>query len=124
MREITTHHDGHGLNESLRILADETGPGGASHLYRVILDKGVMEPKEVATIQFQEGPRNVEGSTPGITEAVLYSILMDRLQAFQAGPYPHPENAKQLQSLHEAMSSTKRRADERARRGVLGTNQV
>jgi VCBS repeat-containing protein len=33
MRQITDHHDGHGLNESIGITADDLGPGGASHEY-------------------------------------------------------------------------------------------
>ena len=49
-----------------------------------ILPDGVKTFDTVATIQFQRGPRNVEGSTPGITEAVLYAVLIDRLEGFQA----------------------------------------
>lgn len=37
MREITTHHDGHGLNESIEIEADDPGPGGASHHYNAVI---------------------------------------------------------------------------------------
>lgn len=32
-RNITLHHDGHGLNEAITVAADELGPGGASHRY-------------------------------------------------------------------------------------------
>lgn len=120
MREITTHHDGHGLNESLGIKADEQDPnaGGASHDYSVC-----TQDNEVAHVQFQHGPRNVEGSVAGVTEAVLYAILIDRLQGFQAGPYACRENAIQLTKLEECLHWTKARADARAKRGVLGKNE-
>ena len=118
---ITEHHDGHGLNESLSIEADapDSKAGGASHHYLV----GISEDC-VADIQFQHGPRNEAGSQPGITEAVLYAILLDRLRAFQAGPFPHPANEDQIQALELCLASTKARADERANRGVLGRNIV
>ena len=116
MREITDHHDGHGLNESLILEADELGPGRASHQYVVRIGD-----HQVAKVQFQEGPRNVEGSIEGCTEAVLLAILIDRLRGFQAGPYPCRENAIQLTKLEETLHWTRARADARAKRGVLGT---
>ena len=120
MREITEHHDGHGLNDSIVIRTDapdhERG-GGAAHHYKAESSYGYP----LADIQFQHGPRNVEGSTAGVTEAVLYAILLDRLRAFQAGPFPHPANEDQIQALELCLASTKARADERAARGVLGT---
>jgi hypothetical protein len=118
LRQITLHHDGHGLNESLRIEADEIGPGGASHEYSVTIDG-----REVASIQFQKGPRGLEDSTPGCTEAVLLAILIDRLQHFQRGPFPSRENAIQITKLEESLMWARRRADERAARGVLGKNE-
>ncbi len=130
MRLIFEHHDGHGLNDAITITCDEQDPngGGASHAYRATIQvhsgipfvEAAAEP--VLDIQFQHGPRHVEGSKPGVTEAVLYAILLDRLKAFQAGPFPHPENERQIAALEECLASTKRRADERAARGVLGKN--
>ena len=114
MRSIDDHHDGHELNESIAINADELGPGGASHKYACWIQSG-----QAALIQFQEGPRNELGSIPGITEAVLYAILIDRLRGFQAGPYACRENAIQLTKLEECLHWTKARADARAKRGVL-----
>lgn len=119
-REIDLHHDGHGLNESIVLFSDQPDPnaGGASHTYIATIDG-----HEVARIQFQHGPRNEPESTPGVTEAVLYAILIDRLKGFQAGPYSCRENAIQLTHLEESLHWTKARADERAKRGVLGRNQ-
>jgi hypothetical protein len=118
MRTITTHHDGHGLTESITIQADDAGPGGASHLYSAVIDG-----EEVASIQYQRGPRNEEGSVPGVLDSVLLAIVADRMAAFQAGPFSSRENALVLTKVQEAMHWLKHRADERARRGVLGTNQ-
>lgn len=116
MRTIDTHHDGHGLNESILIEADEFGPGNASHQYTLSI-----EGRNVGAIQFQDGPRNVEGSKAGVTEAALLAVLIDRLRCFQDGPYSCRENAIQLTKLEEVLHWTKARADARAKRGVLGT---
>jgi hypothetical protein len=124
MREITTHHDGHGLNESITIEADEPGPGGASHEYRLIIDQPQgVEWFDVAHVRFQKGPRNVNGSTPGVTELAVLAILRDRLESFQAGEYACFENEEALNFINGAMTLMKDRADKRAARGVLGTYQ-
>lgn len=117
MRTIDDHHDGHGLNESIFIVADEPDQGGASHRYELAINGEL-----VAKISFQKGPRNVDGSTPGVTEAAIVAVLIDRLRGFQAGPYSCRENAIQLTKLEEVLHWTKARADARAKRGVLGTN--
>lgn len=121
LRELDGHHDGHGLNESIRITADVrdslTG-GNASHYYKLEIDG-----QSVGVLQFQHGSRNVAGSKPGVTEAALLTILIDRLEGFQAGPFACVENEQQLDLLRAALALTKMRADERARRGVLGRNE-
>jgi len=119
MRTIDTHHDGHGLNESIEIRTDDPDQSGAAHEYICSIDY----PDLVARIQFQKGPRNVAGSTPGMTEAAVLAILIDRLRGFQAGPYSCRENAIILTKLEECLLWTKARADARAKRGVLGKNE-
>lgn len=116
-REIDEHFDGHGLNESIRIETDAPDQSGAAHNYNAWIGD-----TRVAAVQFQKGPRNVEGSTPGMTEAAVIAILIDRLRGFQAGPYSCRENAIQLTKLEEVLHWTKARADARAKRGVLGHN--
>lgn len=129
MREILDHHDGHGLTESLRIVADDPGPGGASHHYTVTVPVGTADDPDiadgliVANIQFQRGPRNVADSTPGIVESVLLAIVADRMRCFNEGEYRCRENALVLTHVEEAMHWLKARADAWARRGVLGTYQ-
>ena len=121
---ITTHHDGHGLNEQLLISHDERDVekgGGASHRYMVEHIPGDERASAVvASIQFQHGPRDVKGSKPGITDAAMLGIVIDRYRAFQAGPFACRENALVLTKLEEALHWMKHRADERAKRGVLG----
>ncbi len=122
MRSIDIHHDGHGLNESIIIQTDEPDQSGAAHEYKLHIVRPDADGYQVASIQFQKGPRNVEGSIPGATEASLLAVLIDRLRGFQAGPYACRENAIQLTKLEEVLHWTKARADERAKRGVLGKN--
>ncbi len=129
--EIKDHHDGHGLNDNLLITAEgrdfEIG-GGASHNYKIDVvsrrslpgtTRGVVR-SDVAVIQFQHGPRDHDNSTAGVTDAALLAVVIDRYQAFQEGPYKCRENALVLTKLQEALHWMKHRADDRARRGVLG----
>lgn len=120
-KPITDHYDGHGLAEALEITRDDPDPkaGGASHLYRVRY-AGVGE---VAYVQFQHGARNEPGSTPGVLDSVLLAIVLDRMLAFQGGGFPSRQNAIIVTKLEECLMWMKNRADERAGRGVLGTNQ-
>lgn len=122
MRTITTHHDGHGLNESITIRSDAPDASGAAHNYDFVIQTGNGTKQSAGQVQFQQGPRNEKDSIPGITEAVLLTVLIDRLRGFQAGPYSCRENAIQLTKLEECLHWTKARADERAARGVLGSN--
>lgn len=125
MRTITDHYDGHGLAESMTIEADELDPNGgmASHRYHVYMKTSPdAENQSVATIQFQQGPRNVAGSKPGVLDSVLLAIVIDRMRAFNAGPYSTRENSLVMTKCQEALHWLKHRADERAQRGVLGQN--
>ena len=115
MRKITLHHDGHGLNEELIIEADERTVGNASHYY-----VGILGGVPCFTVQFQHGPRNEPGSTPGCTDAALLAVVIDRYEGFQAGPFASREGALVLTKLQEALHWMKARADARAARGVLG----
>ena len=131
MREITSHHDGHGLAESIRLEADDIPAeqefGGASHRYLAAMrEPGDGRPLNdedeeiVLVVQFQKGPRKAPASTSGIIDSVLLAIVADRLECFQAGPFPSLEGKRALMHVRAAMDEFKGRADERARRGVLG----
>ena len=125
MRNIDLHHDGHGLNDDLVILADNRDPkaGNSSHRYSVAFkseDENKVAPL-VATIQFQHGPRNVVGSTPGCTTAAIIAILIDHLEGFQTTELRDRDTAIAITELENALLRIKKRADDRAKRKVLGT---
>jgi ERCC4-related helicase len=75
-----------------------------------------------AEIQFQKGARNLPDSTPGVIEGDLLEIVRHRLQAHQRSEYATRENACALTHIEEALLWIAKRADDRAERGVLGTN--
>lgn len=119
-REVTDHHDGHGLNDSTRVFADEDGPGGAPDRYVIVDHAGNQH-----VIQFQAGPRHEPGSKPGVLHEPLLAILMDRGRGFQErGAYGCRENALATTHTEEALLWHKRRADKRAQRGVLGRQKL
>lgn len=125
MRTITEHHDGHGLNESIGIIADERDAkngGNGSHHYDFTASKGTAV-HQVGFIQFQHGPRLDPKSRIGVTEAALYVVLIDRLEGFQAGPFACDENMQQIDLLKQCLALTKARADARAAAGILGKNE-
>lgn len=130
-RFLKHHHDGHGLNERIDIRADTKDKlnGGASHNYSIHVDTSGNESRSgnavlAGSLTFQQGPRYAPASQPGITEAALLAVLMDRLESFQGGPYACAENEAALDHLQLAMVWFKRRADRRAREGKLGTRAV
>lgn len=118
-KKITDHHDGFGLNESIVVRPlDEVGPGGAHHFYVAEVDG-----QEVARVQFQKGPRNEPGSTPGVTHMAMLALLLHPLRAFQEGDYPSRENEFAIKDIESALNWMHKRARDRAARGVLGHNK-
>lgn len=117
---VQYHHDGFGLNDALIVYADERDAfnGMASHEYTILYGE-----KTVAEIQFQHGPRREPGSKFGVTEAALLTVLIDRLEGFQSGPFSCKENELMLTKLKEALFWVRERAENRFRRGVLGKNE-
>ncbi len=115
-RRVTHHHDGHGLAESIIVRADARGVGNASHQYVVAAEDGTV----VGNLRYQQGARNAPGSTAGVLDSVLLGIVADRMDGFQSGPFACPENAKVLGHVIGALGTLKKRADERAARGILG----
>lgn len=116
---ITSHHDGHGLTETILVEpVDAVGPGGAHHRYAFHVDGEC-----VGWVQFQKGPRNEPGSTTGVLTGAVLAMLIDIVQDFQSGPFPCHENELVLGNLTSALFYTKQRAHERASRSVLGYNK-
>jgi hypothetical protein len=134
MRNIHDHKV-NPANDRLEIsVEDETGVGGAQHLYMIRgfdstsnpsdpFVKRHGEPARHATVLFQNGPINEVGVN-GVTHEALLAIVADRLRSFQAGPYSCKANACALTHIEEAMHWLQQRTIERMRRGVEGTHAI
>jgi len=121
MREVTTHRCGAGMDEEVTIkVLDEPGPGGACHLYAI--QPGGLEQVDTF-ILFQKGPVAEVGPN-GISCEALLAVVADRLQSFQAGPYPCPENAQALENVKRAIGALHGRTIDRAKRTVEGTTNA
>ncbi len=128
MPTITTHHDGYGLNDIIAITCDERDPenGGASHAYRggiPIKSGAFIDYHDCLRLDFQHGPRDDPNSTPGLTDAAVLAVLIDRYEGFQSGPLACPENEGVLKCLRFALLHMLDRADDRHEQGVLGQNK-
>ncbi len=121
MREITSHRV-NSANDTLTItVLDEPGSGGANHQYRITSsDPSFHVPTEIC---FQNGPI-AEAGINGLTHEALLAIVIDRLQAFQRGPFACRENALALTKLEEAQHWLHDRTRARMTRGVEGTHTV
>lgn len=135
MKEITTHHDGLGLNDLIDVEASDEDTNGVPHRIDFYRRRGAQEttPEGISVIEgrlhvgflsFQHGPRNFEGSTPGLISDAVYAALIHIMQGFQAGPYKSREGAIVLTKLEEAALWSNKRARDRAARGVLGHNKA
>jgi len=96
---------------------DEPGAGGAPHRYLVSKDQ-----VSLCFVKFQEGPIGKFGVT-GCQNEDLLSIVIDRLECFQAGPYACEENERALGKIREGLGWLRYRTADRIRRGVEGTNK-
>jgi len=117
MRREIKDHITNPVNDRIIIrVMDDPGPGGASHLYYVYIPE-IMGPG--LELHFQEGP-TAEAGVNGITQEVLLAIVIDRLRAFQAGPFPSNYNDSALMHCEQALEQLKARTRERMARGVEG----
>jgi hypothetical protein len=98
---------------------DEPGQGGACHEYIV---ETKMSQQVVGRVSFQNGPVKEHGIN-GCHHEDLIAIVIDRLQAFQAGEFACRENALAITKLEEAMHWLNHRTNARIARGVDGTDK-
>ena len=124
MEKLNTIQKRNKLNEVYRV--GDVGPGGAYHEYKIESVKpyripGIGTSRGLGTIRFQEGPRNIEGSNPGVAMVDLLEIVRDQLICFQSGNFACRENAIALTHIEEALLWLNKRVEDRAERGVLGT---
>lgn len=129
MREL----NGHKVNPANDVLsitvADEPGSGGASHRYVISGYNTASNPSLSSaapdgcstTVLFQNGPIGEVGVN-GLTHEALLAIIIDRMSAFQKGPYSCRENALALTKLEEAQHWLLHRTRERMARDVEGTH--
>src|ERR1043165_4489142 len=105
MREVATQHL-KAVNRTMSVVAvDGPGPGGASHLYRIQHGcDGSALTVTLAQIKFQNGALKEDGIN-GVTNEALLAIVIDRLEAFQNGPYKCEENAEAPHYLRNAACS-------------------
>lgn len=130
MREITSHIvDGDQASQLSIHVADEPGAGGASHRYEItgfdltknpssLIHGATPYPSRTAII-FQNGGIPDNGVN-GVTNEALLAIVKDRLECFQAGPFPAQENATALQNVNDALRALQKRTLARIKRGVEG----
>jgi hypothetical protein len=55
---------------------------------------------------------------PGVTNEALLAVVIDRLEGFQRGEFPCPENALALSGCRLALDSLQKRTRDRLTRGV------
>lgn len=119
MEKLATIQKRNNLNEVIRL--GEPGPGGAYHGYTIGDASGERRP--FLYVEFQRGPRTDPNSRHGVLDTDLLEIVRDRMKAFQSGEYATRENACALTHIEEALMWLNKRAEDRAERGVLGTNE-
>lgn len=116
MRTLSAHKV-NPANDVIEVeVLDAPGSGGACHEYAATLPNG-----RVFNIDFQNGPIGEVGVN-GLTHEVLLAILIDRMEAFQAGPYACRENRHALNNLRDAQEWMAERTRARMDRGVEGTH--
>jgi len=120
MREISYHKSGLEGDPSDKIQVwpvDEPGSGGANHEYRICINGW---PK--AKVQFQKGAIQDNEMNGCSNEAVL-AVVIDRLAAFQKGPFACEENEQALVALHKAMHYLHMRTRRRMVEGAEGKEE-
>jgi hypothetical protein len=132
MRKLTDHIVSGDQAVQLEIeVQDAPGAGGANHRYQITgfdtesnpsEDSGYLGGTKSAVVLFQNGPIKEVGVN-GVTQEALLAIVIDRLRAFQAGPFACRENAIALTHFEEGLMWLQRRTVARIKRGVEGTNQ-
>ena len=118
MRKL--HYNTHKYTEVFAM--DKEGPGNGNHVYDIKPVKGKEMAGGALRIRFQKGPLK-ENKYNGIRNEDLLSIIIDRLNGFQEGPYRCRENGKALVDLYGALQWLRERTKKREKRGVEGTSE-
>lgn len=110
---------------------DAPGFGGACHNYEIWrlgwggqAGYGSLVPCEkLCDIKFQNGGIQEVGVN-GVTHEALLAVVIDRLEQFQAGPFPSLHNEQALLFTKLALNALHQRTVERMKRGVEGKVQA
>lgn len=124
MRELTDYK-GSLANDGLDIrVMDEPGAGGANHQYAISTphDPAHNGGGVFCEIDFQNG-LVPEVGVNGVTEQALLAVVLDRLRAFQSGPFSSRENAIAITNIEQGLMWLRQRTRNREERGVEGTLQ-
>ena len=114
MKTITAHQvDKVGQGVGVEATGNPTA-GGAHNAYRILAHGNPSQPLHASLIFFHDAEHN------GVTNETLLAIVLDRLQAFQAGPFPCIENAAAIKDVQSALGWLRTRAELRPERGVSG----
>lgn len=113
MREITTHTVLGDTRQPQVLASEDHSVGGAPDNYKVLYSKSEHVHIPFATLKH-----------PGATNEALLAIIIDRLEAFQAGPFACTENAAALDHARICLGELQERTRGRIRRGVEGTPEL
>ncbi len=115
------------LNQAITIMAEEPQDEGAPTLYRIQLRLPVKAPSDSLEIDllFQRGAVGADGSNVnGISDESLMEVLINRLKAFQAGPWACETQAAALEHLEKALAALELRTTRRQEADVEGTTTL
>lgn len=105
------------------ICSDRPAEGGACHRYQIIgVPTDEIMDGVFSRINFQKGAVQ-EAGVNGCTNEDLLIILIDRLEHFQAGPFPCEENQKALIACRKALNALHSRTADRKARNVEGKDE-
>jgi hypothetical protein len=127
---LITQHQVNDCNKAITIGAFAADPKtGASYAYQLLINRGHCDPElwghatDELTLLFQRGPI-AEVGVNGVTNEAVITILIDRLEGFQTGPFACDENEDALMHLRLARAAMFKRTKARMERGVEGTHEV
>lgn len=115
MRDKDNNVEGHQINECNSRIVITPIPDGS---YTV---SGMVD-GTVTRLRFHSGP--TKDGTRGLTNEVLFAVLIDRFEEFQKTAFACDENAQAIALLQQALAVVKSRTDKRFARGVEGTQTV
>lgn len=121
MREITTHQT-NDCNKRIKIHVRESESEGRFGYLVEVIDKDVNLIYACVDFEFHRGDITEVGVI-GLTNEVLYAILIDRLEGHQTqhdGKFACEENAEALAHTRLALQELEKRTRKRVARGVEG----